>query len=419
MARFSASKEAIVSEVALSAATRRPRRLGRRACAMLSQFERVDAQCEIVLPNGEVVACGAGPPAFRLIFRSDAALARLDEFSLASAYVEGLIDLEGDPLALLDARRALRDRTPVLQSLTFLAQLFLAAPTLVNRKAIAYHYTLGDDFYLSFIDRRYRFYSHCLFRHPTDTLEDAAEYKLESMWDALELRPGMRLLDIGAGWGGVAEYCGPRGVHVTSVTLVQDSYNYVRKLLADRHLPGEVVLGDFLEHRPERPYDAAVIYGVIEHFPYYRRFCSQVWECLTKGGRIYVDASASKWKFAMSAFTRRYTWHGTHTFLSLQDLLQEFLLNGFKIRSVAHETRDYELTILEWARRFDAAHDAIAARWGEQVWRSFRVFLWGGGHAFRTDGLQAYHLVAERGADRGPRPGGIRRTWYFVRGLAS
>jgi cyclopropane-fatty-acyl-phospholipid synthase len=352
-----------------------------------------------------------------LVFRSERALARLDEFSLGRAYVEGLIDLEGDPLALLDLRDVLHDRTPLRQRLDFLAQLFLRAPTWVNRKAISDHYTLGDDFYLSFIDRRYRFYSHCLFKNDADTLEDAAEHKLESMWQALDLRPGMRLLDIGAGWGGVTEYCGARGVHVTSVTLVPDSYNYIKKLIADRKLPGEVILGDFLDHQPARPYDAAVIYGVIEHFPYYRRFCSRVWDCLPEGGRIYVDASASKWKYSMSAFTRQYTWHGTHTFLSLQDVIQEFLFHGFKLWSVVHETRDYERTILEWARRFDAERDAIVARWGEPLWRAFRVFLWGGGHAFRTDKLQAYHLVAERGRDRGPRPGSVRRTWYFIREL--
>ncbi len=68
------------------------------------------------------------------------------------------------------------------------------------------------------MDAKYRFYSQCLFRTDDETLEQAAEHKLESMWNGLQLEPGMRLLDIGGGWGGVHEYCGPRGVDVTSLT---------------------------------------------------------------------------------------------------------------------------------------------------------------------------------------------------------
>ena len=63
-----------------------------------------------------------------------------------------------------------------------------------------------------------------------------------------------------------------------------------------------------------------------------------------------------------------------------------------------------------WAERFDAQREVIVARWGEKLYRAHRVFLWGGCHAFRHDGLQAYHLVARRGPTPGPRPGILTRT---------
>lgn len=405
-----------MSETLAPYAAARPR--SRRAQLLLELLEQAGARCELVLPGGEVARCGAAPPQFRIIVHSDRALARLDELSLGQAYVEGLLDIEGDMMALLDVRSRLRDGLRLSQTLRFLGQLFLQPPAWVNRKAIGFHYTLGDDFYLSFIDRAHRFYSHCLFPTGTETLEQAAEHKLETMWNALQLRPGMRLLDIGGGWGGVPEYCGSRGVHVTSVTLTEDSHRYITRLIKEQGLPCEVLLEDFLEHTPAQPYDAIVIYGVIEHIPAYRRFCANAWACLAPGGRLYMDASASKSKFLMSAFTRRYIWHGTHTFLALQDMLQEMLYHGFQVIEVKHETRDYELTILEWARRFDAQRDFIVQRWGQPLWRAFRIYLWGGGHAFRVDRLQAYHVVARRGDDPGPRPGNLRRAWNFVRGLA-
>jgi len=411
--------EALTTPAAADERSPRSSSPSRGVRALVRLLNEAGASCELRLPSGEEVRCGAGAPAFRVVVHSDRVLrGAFDELALGRAYVEGDLDIEGDLWNVLELRQRLQDRVHVGPVLRFLIQLFLTAPTRVNKQSIASHYSFGDDFYHSFIDTRYHFYSHGLFAAADETLEQSSEHKLETMVRALDLKPGMRLLDIGGGWGGVTRYCGARGVHVTSLTLAPDSHRYITKILAETGLPGEVRLEDFLEHRPERPYDAIVIYGVIEHIPNYRRFCQRVWECLPPGGRIYMDASASKEKYQMSAFTREYIWHGTHTFLSLQDIVQEFLWNGFVIEEVANESRDYERTMHCWAERFDAARDFIVGKWGERTWRAFRIYLWGGCHAFHVDRLQAYHLVARRGSDLGPRPGLFKRAKSFVRGLA-
>lgn len=381
-----------------------------RATALAHLLRAAEIPCEIVLPSGECVRGSTGAPAFRAIVRSDRALRRLDEYSLACAYVDGEIDLEGSMLAVLDLRKSIGSRLPFWLAARFFADLFFRPSTWINQRSIADHYSFGDDFYLSFTDRDYHFYSHCVFHRDDETLEEAAEHKLEQMFEALRLKPGMRLLDIGGGWGAVMKYCAPRGVHVTSLTLVGDSYGFIEKQARELGLDGQVLLEDFLVHAPDEPYDAVLIYGVIEHIPMYRRFAEQVWRCLKPGGLLYVDASATKQKFDMSPFTRRFTWHGTHTFLCLQDLLAELLYAGMQIVRVREETRDYELTMRHWAERFDAQRDTIVARWGENVYRAHRMFLWGGCHAFRNDWLQAYHLVARRGPSPGPRPGVLTRA---------
>ncbi len=389
----------------------------RRAQMLARVLDSAGVPCEIVLPDRTVACCGEGTPRFRVTIHDESALRKgLDELALGTAYVEGKIDIEGDLFSVFDVRTRLADRDPWIARLSFLAQL-LQKPVSMNRKAIGFHYTLGDDFYLSFIDTRYRFYSHGIFASESESIEEASEHKLETMFHALRLKPGMRLLDIGAGWGGVPQYCSERGVHVTSLTIAPDSHRFTSNLIRERGLNAEVHLQDFLEYRPEKPFDAIVIYGVIEHIPNYRRFCELAWECLAPGGRIYMDASASREKFKMSAFTRRYIWHGTHTFLEVQGIVEEFLLNGFKLIEVKNESRDYELTMKQWAERFDAAHEKIAAKWGESLYRAFRIYLWGGCHAFHVDRLQAYHVVAERGEDRGPRPGAMRRTKRFFASL--
>jgi cyclopropane-fatty-acyl-phospholipid synthase len=380
----------------------------------------VSTPCEFILPDGGCHQFGNGPAKFCVTIKTDRALRHgFEEFSVGQAYVEGEIEIEGDMMSLLDLRSHLAHRHHWPTAIKLWWLLLTHRPTRVNNDSIADHYDFGDDFYLSFIDKAYRFYSHCNFYSDDETVEQAAEHKLEIMYDALKLGPGKRLLDIGAGWGGVHEYCGPRGVHVTSVTLTDDSYNYTNDLIRRLQLSDtcEVRREDFLDHHPDEPYDGIVIYGVIEHIPYYRRFFQQVYDCLKPAGLFYLDASATKEMYDMSTFTRTYIWTGTHTFMCLQELIQELLFNGLDLLSVENDTRSYHLTMREWANRFDDNRDLIVERWGAKVYRAFRVYLWGGCHALKNNTLQAYHLVAQKSSERGQRPGRLQMTSHFIRNL--
>ncbi|WP_199434102.1 class I SAM-dependent methyltransferase [Qaidamihabitans albus] len=386
--------------------------------AIVEFLQRVGARCEVEFPDGHTLRTAPGPTEFRVVFHSEQAVQTgLSQWAIGKAYIAGELDIDGDMWAVLALRDELAVGMPIADMVKFAATLFLTSPQKANQSAIQDHYTLGDDFYLTFVDQRYRFYSHCLFHDDTETLEEAAEHKLESMWQALGLQPGMRLLDIGGGWGGVAEYCSPRGVHVTSITLVEESAAYIRDLAQRKDLSVDVVLGDFLDFTTDEPFDHVVIYGVIEHIPNYIKFCQQLWRVLKPGGRLYMDASATKEKFAMSPVTRAFTWTGHHTFLCLQQMLQELLFHGFDVVDVRRETHDYELTITHWAQRLEQHRERIIQRWGEKTYRAFRVFLWGGAHAFHTNRLQAYHLVAQRRPDEGPRPGLARRVGGFLASL--
>ena len=381
---------------------------------LTDSLQELGTPCELILPSGASVSLGSGSPAFRIVLRNDLPLrAPLSDLSLARAYVAGDLDVEGDLMSLLGLRDVLHFQISLSQLLR-VGTAFLVPARVANARAIEHHYSLGDDFYLQFLDRTYHFYSQCLFASDDETLEQAAVHKLESMWSALELKPGMRLLDIGGGWGGLAAYGAERGIHVTSLTLTQDSAAFIRNRTAALQPAPEVIVEDILDHCPHQPYDHAVMFGVIEHVPNYRRFCRRIWAILKPHGRIYLDASATREKYAATAFTREYTWHGPHSCLAVQDLVGEMLYHGFDVLGVRQETQDYELTMGAWARRFDDAHDEIADRSSEEVYRAFRVFLWGGTHGFRTNRLQAYSVVAQRRDAPGPRPGTLRRLGQFV-----
>ncbi|KAJ5660826.1 uncharacterized protein N7484_000198 [Penicillium longicatenatum] len=373
---------------------------------------------EIQLPSGVVVPVGTEPPKYRVIFRSEKALRTpMTEMGVGSAYVSGDVDVEGDFGALFGARENLTEKVPLRQKFQFLYDYCIRSATAMNKKAIGDHYTRGDDLYLSFIDKRFRFYTHGIFKNPDESIEQASENKLETIFKALDIKPGMRVLDLGGGWGGVTQYCGARGVHVTTLTLSADSARFVERIITENHFPGRVFLQDFLEHKPDELYDHIITLGVIEHLPDYRRFSRCVWDVLKPGGRIYLDGSAAITKYAVSSWTRDNIWGGTHTYMTVQDVMAEFLYHGFEVREVVNETKDYELTMLEWAKRLDQARDEVIAGWGEKTYRVFRMFLWGGTHAFKTNTLQAYHLVAEKTASTGPRPSTYRRIVQFLGNL--
>ena len=378
-----------------------------------------ETSCEFCFASGETLRLGQEEPAFTVTFHSDRMLRKgLDEYSLARAYVDGEMDIDGDMPSVFEIRKHMTGEiTSWFMFRMWLRRIF-CNPVRLNRASIAKHYSFGDDFYLSFVDRHYHLYSQCLYHAEDESLEEAAEHKLATMARALRLEPGMRLLDIGAGWGAVTRYCGPRDIHVTALTIAEDSHRLHQDLIETDQLEHcDCLLQDFLVHEPAKPYDAIAIFGVIEHLPDYRRFAEQVWKCLKPGGRIYLDASAVLEKYHVSNFVRTHIYPGTHTFLCLPDLIQELLMHGFKVLEVVDETHEYHLTMTHWAQRFDANRDLITERWGEKVFRAFRLYLWGGSHAMGSRGLQAYHLVAERTEDPGIRPGLLKRLRYFVRSL--
>jgi cyclopropane-fatty-acyl-phospholipid synthase len=414
-----------------------------RLIPLIRALRDTNVDCELALPNAKPIQIGdqppafRKPPAFRVTVRKRSVLdARVTELSLGAAYVSGGIDIEvcGKDLkekaenttAVFKLRDSLRSGTSAGQALRFGADLALTRPTRMNARAIKHHYSLPDAFYATFLDPTWRFYSQGMFDDddpytaaelldPQATLEAAARRKLDHMATALGLSPGQRILDIGAGWGGLVQYCNDLGVHTTSLTLSETSAKYVRALNKDPQ--SEVLVEDLLDHRRREFYDGVVIFGVIEHIPNYARFCRRVWDALKQGGRLYLDASATKEKYALSAFARRYTWQGAHSCLALPDMIEELIFHGFEICEVRNGTTDYERTMRLWALRLEQNHDYIAARWGETVYRSFRVFLWGGVAGFQKERLQAYTLVAKRCRDPGPRPGRLMRAGHFAASL--
>ena len=346
--------------------------------------------------GGPVHAFGPGDPLFTIIIRDPRAakaLAGLDQFGVAVAYLQGWLDIDGDLAAALRMRDFFNDVHPIAFLSRFAPGALLRGRKEADRRAIARHYDEDSDFFLTFLDTRHRCYTEGIFADDDEPLEDAMTRKMDLALDVIGVKPGDRVLEVGGGWGAFAEHAARRGVEVTTTTLAKESERFLTDFFAREQLPVRVVRQHIFGYRSDQPYDAIVNMGVTEHLPDYKRTLQKYAELLRPGGRVYLDALAMRRKYIVSTFLKRYIYPGNSAPLLLHQYLRHVARSPFELLSVDDDRHNYFLTCREWARRLDAARDEIVARWGDPLYRRFRLFLWGSAAGFDTGLVQAYRWV--------------------------
>lgn len=358
---------------------------------------QVEIPLEIRLWGGQIYRFGENEPAVKISVKDRKgleALRRLDEVSICEAYMNGSLDIVGDMLEFIGLRRALSDSHPLHYLWRRIAPWFIGRiPT--DQQAIAAHYDFANEFYLQFLDPT-RCYSQAVFERDDEALETAQRRKLDFAIDACRLKPGDRVLDVGGGWGSFTEYAGERGIQVTSLTISRQSEAFLADLIQRRQLPCQVVNRDFLAYTSPEPYDAMVILGVMEHLPDYPAVLRQFERLLKPGGRVYLDASAIREKYSKPTFIARYIFPADHAFLCLHDFLTVVAKTPMDVLAVHNDRHSYFLTCKAWAENLEAARDEIIRRWGDALYRRFRIYLWGSAYAFLSHNAEAFRVVLER-----------------------
>jgi len=362
--------------------------------------DKVAVPFSVRLPNNSIFSFGNGDPAFTISLKDQnglSAVTKFDELRFTEAYINGNLDIEGDIWAVISCREILRDIHP-LQYLWWRIAPLLTGQLSTNKRAIADHYEYENEFYLKFMDPT-RCYSQAVFERDDEPLETAQRRKLDFVVKSCELKPGDRVLDVGGGWGTFVEHAGKQGIHVTALTLARKSEEFISHLIQRLQLPCRVIYGDFYEHATLEPYDAIVVLGVMEHLPDYPAVVRQFQRLLKPGGKIYLDASSFREKYSKPAFISRYVFPGNHRYFCLHDFLTHVAGTDLEVRSVHNDRHSYYLTCREWAKNLDAQREEIVKRWGERVYRIFRLYLWGSSYSFFTRGLDAFRVVLERPED--------------------
>lgn len=230
---------------------------------------------EITLPDGRIFrhdGAGAGPTV-ELRIHDPAVFARLvreGDLGFCDAYIEGQWSTP-DLQAFLDLlhmdHEHLYDGFPgqaFLRAYERLRHWLRSNSKTQARKNIRHHYDLGNDFYRIWLDDTMT-YSSALFHTGQERLEQAQVQKYAALVDRMNVRPGDRILEIGCGWGGFAEYAaGERGLHVTGLTISEAQHAYATERIAQAGLSDRVTL-KLQDYRDETgQYDAAASIEMFE-----------------------------------------------------------------------------------------------------------------------------------------------------------
>jgi cyclopropane-fatty-acyl-phospholipid synthase len=365
------------------------------------------AEFDLTLPDGKVHAFrnnGHRPekqPAFRVHVRNRRglrALASMDEFTIAEAYVNADIDLEGDFLEAFALRSSFSDRHPMLSLLRFVQPL-MNGRNKTDKKSIHAHYDLGNEFYWEFLDRRHRLYSQALYLRDDETLEEAAENKLRYICEVCRLGPGSKVLDLGAGWGSFSRFAASRGIDVTMLTLSHEQFAHLSRLAADPAYEGRLSphLQSIFEFDRGRGFDAIVVLGVMEHLPDYPRLLRRFDKLLAPGGYAYMDFVATRQKYSISTFTHQHVFQGDHTPVFMPGLIAASNALPFEIIAIHNDRHSYFLTAKAWAERLEASRPKLVAQFGEKPFRSFQLYLWAVANClYRDADLESYRVVLKK-----------------------
>lgn len=326
--------------------------------------------------------------------------------ALGEGYMDGAYTIENGSLhSLLELslRNKRWGRDPWIYRLPALAErlgkrFFQLNPMPRARGNVAHHYELSADFFDTFLDSR-RQYSCAYFCAPEDDLETAQRQKLGHIAAKLCLKPGMTVLDIGCGWGGLGLYLARRcGARVTGITLAQEQLEAARRSATEAGLAGQVEfrLQDY--RQVDEQFDRVVSVGMFEHVGsnHYRTFFRKVRSCLKPQGIALVHAiGRADGPGVTNAWTRKYIFPGGYC-PALSEVIPFVEREKLFMTDLEILRLHYAETIRLWLQGFSAQRDEIVRRLGERFFRMWEFYLASAEASFRWGGLLVFQLQLAR-----------------------
>jgi cyclopropane-fatty-acyl-phospholipid synthase len=291
---------------------------------------------------------------------------------------------------------------PLRTAAGHLRQQFLRANRAkASKRNVAHHYDLSDRLYDLFLDADKQ-YSCAYYTDPSNTLERAQDDKKAHILAKLAVKPGMRVLDVGCGWGGMALYIHEKtGAEVLGITLSEEQLKVARRRAADAGVADKVRF-ELIDYRAlTGEFDRIVSVGMFEHVgtKNFGTFFAKCRDLLTPMGVMLLHTIGRTEPGFTDEFTDRYIFPGGY----IPALSEMFAANDgvrWFVSDVEVLRLHYAYTLADWYDRTVAAKDAIVALYDERFFRLWTFYLAGAIVSFTNGNLVNYQIqfVRDRNA---------------------
>lgn len=260
------------------------------------------------------------------------------------------------------------------------------------------HYDLGNDFYASMLDSRMTY--TCAYWKDATNLEEAQTAKLDLICHKLGLQSGMRVLDIGCGWGSFMSYAAEHyGVECVGVTVSREQVAWAKKRYPD--LPLEFRLQDYRE--VNETFDRIVSIGMFEHVGHknYRTYMEVAHRCLGDDGLFLLHTIGKNERRTFSD-----PWIDKYIFpngeLPSIGQIGDAVDRLFIVEDLHNFGADYDKTLMAWHANFEQAWPHFAEVLGERFYRMWNYYLLSCAGAFRARNIQLWQWVLSKsGVEQG------------------
>jgi len=319
--------------------------------------------------------------------------------AVGESYMDGWWDAEAMDQMFARIHRAELQKhilTPGTMWLSFLGRILNRQTRALSREVAAEHYDLGNDLYQAMLDRRMQY--TCAYWKNARTLDAAQENKLRLICRKLGLQPGMTVLELGGGFGGLAQFAASEyGCHIVSYNISREQVAWAREWC--KGLPVRFEQKDYREAAGEpEQFDRVASIGLCEHVGYknYRGFLQLAHDRLKPGGLFLLHTiGANRSQTSTDPWIDRYIF--PHGMLPSAAQLTAAMEGLWLVEDWHNFGPDYDPTLMAWWRNFDRAWPKLRERYSERFYRMWKYYLHASAGGFRARKMQLWQVVLSKG----------------------